>query len=466
MGLSCTLIQDSIQYLQWKIEGVKLQGTYKYILKLSFPIMLGTAAQSIVALSDSIFLYHLSEQDFAAIGFVGVFYLVIAGIGFGFTRGGQLMIARRMGESKQEEVGRTFYAMLYFEIILATIMFFFLRYGASAFFELFVSSKVILLKSVEYLHYRAYGLFFSFTGVAIIALYTSVARPSFIVIDTVILAVSNLILNYLLVFGKFGFPAMGIGGSALASTLSEALAFFVFVIYILFDKPARKYRLFHLPNIDLPLMVQQLRLALPAVVQTVIGLGSWFVFVSMIESLGQRPLAITNLVRIVYLILIIPCWGFSSGMHTLVSNLLGQKKFDEILPLAWKTAILSLSVTLILAIPMVIWPHYLLYPLLGEHDNGLFADSVPTFRVLLVIMCLYSTANIFFNVISGTGATYFGLKLQAVLTAFYLFGVFYVVKYTDYNVAYAWGVEIFYWIFLFVFSYWFLRSNYWHTIEV
>ena len=97
--------------------------------------MIGSAAQNVVALSDSIFLYHLSELDFAAIGFVGVFYLVIAGIGYGFTRGGQLMIARRMGEGRKREIGRTFYAMLYFELAMATIMFLFLTFYAEAFFK-------------------------------------------------------------------------------------------------------------------------------------------------------------------------------------------------------------------------------------------------------------------------------------------------------------------------------------------
>ena len=59
-----------------------LDFSYKRILAISTPIMLGSAVQNVIALSDSVFLYHLSETDFAAIGFVGVFYLVIAAIGY------------------------------------------------------------------------------------------------------------------------------------------------------------------------------------------------------------------------------------------------------------------------------------------------------------------------------------------------------------------------------------------------
>jgi Na+-driven multidrug efflux pump len=98
---------------------MRLNTSYRQILAISTPIMLGSAAQNVIALSDSVFLYHLSEQDFAAIGFVGVFYLVVAAIGYGFSRGGQLLIARRMGAMEPEAVGRIFYSMVYYELALA-----------------------------------------------------------------------------------------------------------------------------------------------------------------------------------------------------------------------------------------------------------------------------------------------------------------------------------------------------------
>lgn len=121
--------------------------------------MLGSAAQNVIALSDSVFLYHLSQEDFASIGFVGVFYLVIAAIGYGFSRGGQIMIARRAGEGNLHEVGRTFYSMVYFEFGLTIVMFFFMQYGCYYFFSLIVDSPVVFSKSLEYLETRSWGIF-------------------------------------------------------------------------------------------------------------------------------------------------------------------------------------------------------------------------------------------------------------------------------------------------------------------
>ena len=93
---------------------MRLNTSYKQILAISLPIMLGSAAQNIVVLSDNVFLYHLSPTDFASIGIVGVFYLIVAAIGFGFSRGGQILIARMNGSFDYDNVGRYFKSLLIF----------------------------------------------------------------------------------------------------------------------------------------------------------------------------------------------------------------------------------------------------------------------------------------------------------------------------------------------------------------
>src|SRR5690606_27856622 len=125
----------------------------KSILKISFPIMLGSAAQNLIALIDSVFLYHLGEIEFAAMGFVGVFYLIIAAIGYGFSKGGQIIIARRLGEKNLPGIGRCFRAMFLFEMVLALVMFAFMQWGCDWFFSLMVDSELIYAKSLEYLEY-------------------------------------------------------------------------------------------------------------------------------------------------------------------------------------------------------------------------------------------------------------------------------------------------------------------------
>ena len=477
---------------------MQLGTSYRQILSISLPIMLGSAVQNIIALSDSVFLYHLSEVDFAAIGFVGVFYLIIAAIGFGFSKGGQIIIARRVGEGKYIEVGRSFHALAIFELALAVIMFLFMQYGCHYFFALFVNSDLIFYKSLEYLEYRSYGVFFSYVGVAIVALYTGVARPMFIVVDTIILAVVNIVLNYALIFGYEGMglsiPAMGIAGAGLASTIAEGVAFVIFLIYMLWDKKAAHYHIFKWPRLDIPLIRKQLKIGIPIVAQAVVGLGSWFIFFGLVENYGERQLAVTNLVRMVYLFLSIPSWGFASGINTLVSNFIGQKKRMAVIPMIWKTAKICFLTTMILSLPVVLFPESVLYPLLGSNelldvkkregdqskvfnldqgtktaqeaaDLSLIQEAQPIFWVMFVILTLFSIGSVYFNGLAGTGATYFGLKIQFYCAMGYLAFIFVVVKLTSAGLIWAWSSEIFYWVVMIGLTIKYLRSRKWHQLK-
>lgn len=428
--------------------------------------MIGSAVQNVIALTDSVFLYHLSETDFAAIGFVGVFYLAIAAIGYGFSKGAQIIIARRAGQKQPKAVGKAFYTVLYFELALALGMFLFMQFGSRYFLYGFCDSPVILEKSLEYLYWRSYGIFFSYGGVAIIALYTGTARTNFLVVDTLILAISNFVLNYALVYGRWGLPAMGIGGAALASSIAEVIAFVAYVLYMFVDKPTRQWELWKLPGLDWQLLKAQLRIGLPIVAQSAIGLGSWFVFFSLVENMGEKPLAITNLVRMVYLVMSIPCWGFSSGINTMVSSFIGKQKRMVVMPMIRKTARLSFLVTMILALPVVIWPEYILYPILGSQDMSLIIASKPTLWVLLGILALFSTGSIYFNGLAGTGASFHGLQMQLVSVIAYLVMTFLVIRVLDLGLEWAWSTELVYWLLMVGSSVWYLRSHHWHGVKV
>ncbi len=440
--------------------------TYRQILAISAPIMIGSAAQNVITLSDSIFLYHVSDVDFAAIGFVGVFYLIIMAIGYGFSRGGQILVARRSGEGQYRKAGTTFYSMLYFEVILALGFFLFLLFGCPYFFRLFVDTEVIYQKSLEYLRYRAYGIFPAFIGVSLIAFYTGIARTTIILYDTLVLIVVNIVLNYGFIFGHWGLPEMGIAGAGLASTLAELVALIVFSLYMFFDRALRPFKLRRIPRINADQIRSILKVASPIVAQAVVGLGSWFFFFAIIENMGERELAVSNLARIVYLLLSIPCWGYSVGVNTLVSNFIGRAQEENVWLTIRKTIWICLASTLILAVPVLLFPHYILYPFLGSEDMSLFVEAQPIFYVLFIILALFSVGGIYFNGMAGTGATLAGLRIQAISVLFYVILIYILVNYVNVSLVIAWSIEVFYWVPLIFLVHQYMMGNKWKLLKV
>src|SRR6056297_3274755 len=440
--------------------------SYKYIFNLSFPIMLGSAAQNLIALTDSLFLYHFSDVDFAAIGLVSVFYLTVNAIGFGFSKGGQIMIARRFGEQSYQLLGKTFRMLFFFEIVLAIIMFLFLWYGTPWLFSLIIQSSEVYDRCLEYLVHRSWGVFFAYAGLCMMALYMGISRSRFIILNTVVLAVVNIFLDYVLIFGYWGFPEWGIKGAGLASSSGGVVAVSLFFIYALFDKKLKPMELWVWGQVQWNLLSTMLKTSFPIVIQYAVGVGSWFVFFLLIEKMGEEPLAITNLGRIVYLGLSIPCWGFASGVNTLVSNAIGRGQSGLVLPIIQRTAWFSFLFTLAISIPVVILPQYLLYPLFGRADMALFVAAQPVFYVILLILMTFSVASIYFNGLSGTGATLFALKMQSFTAIFYMGILFLAILFWGISLPWAWSLEILYWVLIFVFSFYYLRTEKWKSVVI
>lgn len=442
---------------------MRLSTSYSQILAISVPIMLGSAAQNIIVLCDNIFLYHVSEIDFAAVGLVGVFYLIIASIGYGFSRGGQILIARRHGEMDYRAAGDYFKALVLFEVGLAILIFLFLHFGSAWFFAMFVDNPVIYEKCLAYIYPRSYGVFFSYIGVSFVAFYTGVAKTKIIVYDTIILIVVNIFLNYVFIYGKFGMEPMGIAGAGLASTLAEVAAFFAFFIYMIFDKTNHPYKILSIDKINTKLIRQTFDISAPIVWQSIVGLGSWFVFFSLIENMGNRQLEISNLLRNIYLILSIPCWGFSAGINTLVSNFIGNRKRQAVIPITFKTAKINLLTTLCFALPVAIFPEFFLYPLFGGDEMSLVDASKPLLPLLVIILAVFAVGSTLMNGLTGTGHTKTALWIQSFFVALYVIYSVIVIKYLQLNLYWAWGVEIFYWLGIALVVYWYLNSKRWHV---
>ncbi len=438
----------------------------KKIIILALPIMLGSAGQNIIALTDSLFLYRYDENDFAAVGFISIFYLVIAAIAFGFSKGGQILIARKYGERSIDFVKKYFWAILLFEAIIGFIVFAILFFWGKPILQLFISSDVILQKSLDFLYYRSFGIPFSYLGLALVAFYLGIGKPMFIFIDTIILAIANFILCYALVFGKFGFPEMGIAGAGLASAIAEGIAFVVFIALMVFDKDIRVYELLKIPKVELQWVKTIYKLSIPILLQSMIGIGSWFMFFSLIEKLGEHALAISNLLRVVYLVLSIPSWGFGTAINSVVSKTIGRGREKRVLKQVFHSSIVSLIFTSLIAIPFLLFAEQFLDPLLGRTDSSLFLDSIPYLNLLFPIILLYSVATVFFNGVSGTGETVKCLQIQLISSIVYLGISYYSVMFiSDWGLYWAWASELLYWFIQLFLSFIILKAGKWNFIK-
>jgi len=287
--------------------------SYRRIWLIAYPIILGSVAQNLINFTDTAFLGRVGEVALGAGALGGIFYLAVFMLGMGFGMGEQIIVARRYGEKKLKAIGGVVDHSFLFLLGLAVAAFVVLRFGSVEILHYGVKSRIIYAGTMEFLDYRAFGIFAAFVNVGFRSFYVGMGRTKVITYTTVFLALVNMILDYLLIFGKAGLPRMGIAGAALASVIAEFSAMVYFMIYTAVYIRFADYALFLFEKLHWKKMYRILRVSFPTMIQEFISLSVWFVFFLFVEKIGKSSLAVSNIIRSVYVLLMIPIWGFATA---------------------------------------------------------------------------------------------------------------------------------------------------------
>ena len=143
-----------------------------------------------------------------------------------------------------------------------------------------------------------------------------------------------------------------------------------------------------------------------------------------------------------------------------------MQKRQVVFPIIWKTAKITIGNTMIFALPILIWPKFFLYPILGKQDLSLLTEAQPILLLLIPILALFAIGGIYLNGLTGTGAMSRGLWIMFVSTVFYAVYVYLVVEVYHLTLFYVWMADIIYWSIASSMSWIYLHSKKWHGQEV
>lgn len=435
--------------------------TYRNIWRIAYPIIIGSISQTILNITDTIFVGHLGEVELGAGALGALFYLSIIMVITGFTIGNQIIMARRFGEDRILDIGKTFANSLLLLLAIATVVFLVIKVFTPNLIPSLVSSQKVALLVGDFVQYRIWGIYVAAFTLLFRAFYVATANTKVLIPVTTTTVVLNIILNYGLIFGKLGLPELGFKGAALASVISEVVGFAIIFGYTIYKRYPKAYGLFAIGKFNPQIAGETLKLAAPVMLQHLISFSAWFVIFLIIERMGERQLAISNIVRSLYIAMMVPIWGFAEATNSLVSYLMGEKHFNLVATLVKRSMILSFC-----SVIVVVGAVYVMLPqIIGFYspDASLVADTIPVAKVVMLGATLMSLGFIVFMAISGTGNTLiaFGLELTDILL--YIAIAFILIEYTRVNVTTIWFVETFYATYMLLVCSLYLRFGKWRN---
>ena len=445
---------------------MKSTGTYSYrnIWKVAYPILISLVMEQMIGLTDTAFLGRVGEVELGASAIAIVYYMVLFMIGFGFSIGAQIIIGRRNGEGRFRDTGKVFWNGLYFVLALSGVLILLSELFSPWLMRTIVSSDSIYTASLSYVRWRLPGMVFAFMTAMFRAFYVGTTQTKTLTLNSIAMVTSNMFFNWVLIFGHFGLPSLGITGAAIGSSLAELVSLIFFVIYTKLGCDRSKYGLDRPATFERAELKSMMPVCSWTMIQHTVSVSTWFIFFLFIEHLGERALAISNIARGASGLIWVVLQAFSSTCSTLVSNIIGEGHQDKVMSLIKR--ILKLSYGAVSAL-------ILLFCLFPETVARIYTDipdlvtaSVPALIIMSSSYFINVAGQVLFLAVSGTGSTRTAFRLELIALAIYVAYCWLIIGYFKMDVAICWTAEHVYAAMLFICSGLYLRSGRWKNRRI
>lgn len=438
---------------------LKLKTSYRAILNLAMPISLALLVPQINFITNNIFLGRLGQTELAVAGITGVYYLIFAVIGNGLNNGLQALISRRAGQDLPKAIGRVFFHGIWLALMIATFGVVVTHTVGPMILRASIHDQEIAAMAIEFLHIRIWGLPLLYLYIMRNALLVGTNQTRLLVWGTFAEAATNIVLDYGLIYGKLGLPELGFNGAAYASIIAEGMGLVVIYVVIHFKKMHKEFALFEDIKWDGSLARLIMVKSSPLIAQFSISIMTWEYFYILIEHHGERALAVSNTMRNIFGLFGIFSWSFAATANTMVSNIIGQGREDDVLPLVGKIVRCSLTISTVLFLMLNFWPHWFL-SFYGQ-EEGFIRDAIPVVRVVSIALLMMSFGPVWLNAVTGTGNTTVNLWIEMITLFVYVVYVYFVLEYYNMPITWGWASEWVYWASMFSMAYWYMKSGRW-----
>jgi len=408
------------------------------ILVLALPIIGGMASQNVLNLVDTAMVGFLGAPSLAAVG-MGSFanFMAVAFI-MGLSAGVQAIAARRVGEGRRDETASGLNSGLLIALLVAVPWSLLLFIFADRLFPFLVDDPEVVALGVPYFRARlvgmvAIGMNFAFRG-----FWNGIGQSRRYLQTLVIMHACNIVLNWILIFGHFGFPALGSTGAGIGTTISTFLGT---AIYVLLALRHGRGTGFLRRMADRKTMASMLRLSIPAGTQSFFFATGMTVFFWIIGRIGTAELAASNVLVQLLLVAILPGVGFGLAAASLVGQALGRGDREDAVTWGWDVSRLAMIVVGIGALIGLAAPDLLLKIFLHE-EHTIELARFPL-RLLGATMAVETLGSVLMNALLGAGAS----KTVMMVSISLQWGVFLPVAFVvgpvmGFGMSAVWGAQV------------------------
>lgn len=361
--------------------------TLRQLLHIGTPIILGQLGIIAVNFADTMMVGKYNTDDLAAASFVNNIFALFFVLGLGFSYGLTPLVSKAHTRGDEHRLGRLLRHSTLLNILIGTGLTL-LLIGVYTSLQLFSPPAKLLPLIRPYFILQMISLMVYMASAAMKQFFDGIGRtkiPMWIILSSNVL---NIVGNYLLIFGKWGFPALGLYGAGLSTLCSRIYMFVALALSLRLSTSLRSiYLSFFEGRLFRPYFVRLFRLGLPVSIQTGVETAAWTFAIIIVTPLGEHPLAVHQILCTLTALGFLVYYGIGAAATILVSSAHSRKAQGEVKHIVRVALLLSEGVALLVLCGLLLGRNYLGY---------LFSDDpiIVAMTALAVLpMALYQPAD-------------------------------------------------------------------------
>lgn len=378
---------------------------------LAVPMVLEMLMESIFAIVDMIFVSSLGFEAVAVVGLTEAVLTLIYGVAIGLSMGITALVARRIGENDVEDANLIAAQSLWVGFFVATIVALIGLWHTESILALMGAEAKVLEMGTDYTTIMMTGSITILYLFMINAIFRGAGDPSIAMRSLWIANGLNIVLDPLLIYGIGPFPEMGVTGAAVATNIGRGVGV-LYQLYHLRSHVGRiRVTMAHLP-LNPAKILGIIKVSVGGMAQFLIATASWLFLVRIVSTYGSAAVAGYTIAIRVIIFTILPAWGMSNAVATLVGQNLGAKQPKRAEESVWYIAKYNLYFMLSVAFVFIVFAE----PIIGffSQDKEVVNSGISCLRFIACGYGFYAIGMILIQAFNGAGDTLTPTKINFV----------------------------------------------------
>ncbi len=439
--------------------------TKKVIFNLAWPVIAEQSLATVTHIVDMMMVGRLGAAAVSAVGLTMQPVFFSMALASALSVGTTALVSRFIGSDNSRDASAVLQQSIIISAIFSTILAGFFYLSAPTILNLMGAEKTVVELGTGYLRIMTPGFVFMLLGFIVTAALRGAGETKIPMQVNIVINILNVILNYLLIFGNFGFPEMGVNGAALATTISRSFGGLVLLFITLSSYSVIQIKLKGLLSLDFDLLKRILKVGIPTAMEESVRRLAQLLFVRIIASLGTTAFAAHQIAINAESISYMPGFGIAVAATTIVGQNLGAENpegAEEGSFEAWKIGSMIMG---FMALIFLFFPEYLIR--LYTDNPEIISKGALNLRIIAFSQIPMGTHFIFAGSLRGAGDTKAVFYSTAVSTwIFRLMLAYFLVHTFNLGLIGGWIAMVIDWAVRGSYVFYRFKQGKWKTIEV